>query len=376
MRIAYITTGFSPDENDGFGSNSIHYFIKEISFRESAEAVVFSLYYPLKKENYKFHRATVYSYGEKLNSGKFLKFISWSRLRRKFIEEHKKKPFNLIHSFWCGESGYTAVHLGEKFKIPVIASVCGGEVADIPEIDYGSQRRFFQRYFVNKTFEKATVINSLSRYVSKIISDRFDSKCSSKVITQPFGVDENIFKPLNFRKESDEIKLISITNAVPVKAHNVLLKAFRKAWNENRKLKLEIHGLNCPERLGGLAEELGLSSSVKLFPFINHNQIPILMNNSDIYVLSSLYEAQNISLVEAAFCGLPVISTNVGCAEDVSCNLVRSGDSDSLAEAIIKVAGNLQEEKLKALNKRKELLEKYSLKNTTDRFIEVYKKMI
>lgn len=376
MRIAYITTGFSPDEKEGYGSNAIHYFIKEISLRDKIESVVFSLYYPLKKRKYGFYNTLVYSYGRKLNNSKVSKLFSWAGLRRQFAEEHCRKPFDLIHSFWCGESGYVSVQLGKKYQIPVIASVCGGEVADIPEIDYGSQRRIFQRYFVKKTFESAVKINSLSKYVSNIISRNFPREFSDKVITLPLGVDENLFKPMGIKKKSDETKLISITNAVPVKAHNILLKAFSKAVERNGKLRLEIYGLGCPDKLGNLVSELELDFYVRLFPFAEHVKIPMMMNNADIYVLSSLYEAQNISLVEAAFCGLPVISSDVGCAGEITENTVPPGDFISFFEKIIHVSENLEDEKEKAFNRRYELLGKFSVKNVTDRFLELYNSII
>lgn len=62
--------------------------------------------------------------------------------------------------------------------------------------------------------------------------------------------------------------------------------------------------------LTGLVKELGLENYVSLPG--NCPNIPELLKESDIYVMSSNYEGMSISLIEAVASAIPIICTNVG----------------------------------------------------------------
>ena len=70
----------------------------------------------------------------------------------------KRNKFDIIHSFWAGEPGYNAAYVSKKLGIPLVANICGGELAAYPEINYGQQLKSLQRYFIGRTFETAKVI--------------------------------------------------------------------------------------------------------------------------------------------------------------------------------------------------------------------------
>ncbi len=80
-----------------------------------------------------------------------------------------------------------------------------------------------------------------------------------------------------------------------------------------------------------------------------------------------------MSLIEASFCGLPVVSTNVGIANEITEHLTSPGNAQELAENIIKVIDNYETESEKALQKIPALIEKFSLDKSVKRFIELYK---
>jgi glycosyltransferase involved in cell wall biosynthesis len=95
-----------------------------------------------------------------------------------------------------------------------------------------------------------------------------------------------------------------------------------------------------------------------------------------LYVLSSLHEAENMSLVEAAFCGVPVVSTRVGSAAELTDYKVTPGNYRELAEKIIFVLDNYESERKKSLAKIQELHKKFSLGNSVTRFGELYRSLI
>lgn len=121
-----------------------------------------------------------------------------------------------------------------------------------------------------------------------------------------------------------------------------------------------------------LAQELGVMDRVK---FLGRcEDIPAILSQSDIAVLSSHYEGQPMSLIEAMAAGLPVVASDVaGIHETVGDAgiLVPHGDAEALAEAIRRLA---EDEWL-----RKELSEKslrraedFSIDATVTGYLDVY----
>ena len=152
-----------------------------------------------------------------------------------------------------------------------------------------------------------------------------------------------------------------------------MLKALKIAVQKYPNARLIICGRDDKNILPQMINELGLQNNVELKGFIEYEKIPEAINSCDIFVLSSLYESQNMSIIEAAFCGLPVVSTNVGIAGEVTGNIIEPGNPEKLAVNIIKVIENYQNESENALTKIPELKEKFSLDKSVNKFIELYK---
>jgi glycosyltransferase involved in cell wall biosynthesis len=375
MRIAWITTGFSKDENDYSGAAAIHNLARELSLSKEIDLTIFSLYYPVNKSEYKFYDAKVFSFAQSTKTSKLEKMRLWKRCRRKFEEEHWKNKFDLIHSMWAGESGYIASRLSRKLNIPFIANICGGELAEIPKIKYGSRMKFWQKTFVNMAFEAADKIIAGSAYIIDKIGVYYDETIQKKVLKIPFGVDENLFFPNKQKSQRPFPILITIGSAVDVKGYTFMLHAVDRIRKKYPDLMLVICGRDDKGKLRNIVNKLELNDNVAIKGFVDFEKIPIELNEADIFVLSSSYESQNMSLIEAAFCGLPVVSTRVGVAEKITNNLVNPGDAEQLADKLLEVINNYVDEHEKAGSKISELKEKFSLSKSVNRFVELYKSL-
>jgi L-malate glycosyltransferase len=65
-------------------------------------------------------------------------------------------------------------------------------------------------------------------------------------------------------------------------------------------------------RIKNLIEELGLVEKVKIVgPISNHN-LPIYYQTHAVYLNTTAYESFGMALAEAAACGIPIVSSNVG----------------------------------------------------------------
>ena len=376
MRVAWIITGFAKDESDLNGAPSIHNLAKEISLLPGINLDIYSFYYPVNKSHYKYYNANVYGFAEEISISKISKYFLWKKAVKKFTAEYKKEKYDLIHSLWAGESGNIASHLAKKFKIPFIAQVCGGELAQIKDINYGSRLNFRQRLFINRSFKSADKIVIGSEFLRILVQKYYGDLIYKKLVCIPFGVDENKFYNKNTLNVQKNIKLINVANAVPVKNHLMLVKAFKIVKEKYPDAELSVYGKDAEERIDEISHYLNLNGSVHSMGFIDHNSLPDKLNASDVFLLTSLYEAQNVSALEAAFCGVPVVGTNTGILPEITGNIVNSNDPADFADGIIKVLGNLESEKIKSLGKINNLISEYSLKSVTAKFIKLYGELI
>ena len=84
-------------------------------------------------------------------------------------------------------------------------------------------------------------------------------------------------------------------------------------------------------------DEFGLREKVRLAGL--RDDVPDLLRNSDLFLMSSVYEGLPIALIEATAAGLPALVTDVGgCTEIIdACQngvSVAAGDTDAFARAI------------------------------------------
>ncbi len=132
--------------------------------------------------------------------------------------------------------------------------------------------------------------------------------------------------------------IIAVGRLSPQKDFPTLLKAFAQL-HQTRQVRLLILGEG-PERktLEALAAQLGVEQDVALPGFVE-NPYPYMVNAS-VFVLSSLWEGLPTVLVEAMFCGPPIVATDCPSGpREILRNgefgrLVPVGEPKALAEAI------------------------------------------
>ena len=111
----------------------------------------------------------------------------------------------------------------------------------------------------------------------------------------------------------NELTLLCVANLIPYKGHEDLIRALSLIKNDiNVKWRLLLAGRDDGhgEYLTSLAKELNLESHIKLLGVVD--DIPDLINHSDIGVLCSHQEGFSNSILECMGGGLPMVVTNVG----------------------------------------------------------------
>jgi glycosyltransferase involved in cell wall biosynthesis len=378
MKVAWIITGFAENESDYNGAPAIHKLAEALSKQSGIELDIYTLYYPINISEYNYFNARVFSFATNNKNTRIDKYIIWKKAERKFSKENSLKNYDIIHSLWSGESGNLASKLAKKHKVSFLTSVCGGELAELKEISYGGRLKYWQKKFVDVSFSNASSVIIGSEYISRLIGKYYGEDILKKTVNIPFGVDDKLFYPAeSTTKHEDKFPvLLNVASAVPVKNHKMLFNAFTHVKERYPKAILVICGYDEKGILKNLTESLGISDSVIIKGFVPYESLPDIINSADIYVLSSFYESQNLSIVEAAFCGIPIVSTAVGIAEDITEHITDTDNPVDLAENIISVAESIKREKNLSLEKVNTLRSKYSINPVTVKTIELYKTII
>lgn len=156
------------------------------------------------------------------------------------------------------------------------------------------------------------------------------------------GVDSDRLFLKTCWKAGREIRLVAVGTLRTPKNFSNLIEAIGLLCGQSHsfanRFSLQIAGEGpLKHELLRQIEREGLSE--KVFLLGNREDIPDLLNKSDVFVLSSDWEGLPISLLEAMMTGLPVIVTDVGGCRDVVelCNagvVVPPGSAEALAQAL------------------------------------------
>lgn len=136
---------------------------------------------------------------------------------------------------------------------------------------------------------------------------------STPISVIPNAVDTLVFTPDPSQRDPDKITIVVNSRLVYRKGVDLLAAVLPKICQLNPKVQFIIAG-DGPKRvlLEQSVEQYDLHSRVKLLGSIPHSQVRDILVKGDIFLNTSLIEAFCMAIVEAASCGLQVVSTNVG----------------------------------------------------------------
>lgn len=151
------------------------------------------------------------------------------------------------------------------------------------------------------------------------------------------GIDLNKFKCQEVKKVSSVITLLAVGRFNEQKDYPNLLKAIALVVKEHPNIHLNIAGDgDLRSDIENLITQLKLSEYITLLG--RRNDIPVLMQQADIFVLASKYEGFGLVVAEAMACGTFVVATDCGGVKEVMGEtgiLVSPQDPSALANAIL-----------------------------------------
>lgn len=293
----------------------------------------------------------------------------------RLARQHKS---DVIVAHLYGSSIYASL-AGTLLSIPVV-SVLHGQ-SDVPDAERFSSL-------------KATIVRRGSRKVV-FVSERLEEHLRprfgltpAQCAVIPNGVDTEAFRPgrdRSLRAElglSDDTALVgAIGNIRKPKAYDVLLRATRTLIDQSQRFHLVIAG-DCANALGRqlkqLSRELDMERHVTFLGL--RPDVPRLLNNLDVFVLSSHTEGFSIACIEAMACGVPVVATRSGGPEQIlegdAGLLVPTRDPKSLALAIERIISSKELAATLTARATERVHEQYSLATMLSRYEALLERVV
>ena len=271
---------------------------------------------------------TVYVTSKKLN--KFNRIFDMSKT---IIFSHKKYEIALVDVFsgqafiWAFMSGC----LLKFFHKPFILILHGGNLPVFAE-SYPD--------FVKKLFSWAIKVYSPSPYLKEKL-EYFHPNI--KIIPNPIEI-----KKYEFKQRSQ------------ISPRIIWLRAFHEIYNPSlvpqvvsKLLSYQIKELEVimvgPDKGDGSlhkmvekTQKLKVDQYIKVIPGVSKNQVPIYLNQGDIFINTTNVDNTPVSVIEAMACGLCIVSTNVGgipylLEHELDALLVPPDDPEAMAAAVQRI---------------------------------------
>jgi glycosyltransferase involved in cell wall biosynthesis len=235
-------------------------------------------------------------------------YASSIRLLRKVRREF---PYDAILSTWAYPDGVVAARLAEEAGVPLITSVLGTDVNELPSI-FGLGPQI--RWGLQKAARVVAVSGPMGERVVELGIPR------AKVVVQHNGVDGAEFVIRDQREArarlglpEDRPMILYVGNVQPPKGVEVLVEAMPRVVQRRRDVTLRIVGSGADEaKLKARVRELGVEANVIFEGRKLHPDIPWWMAASDLFCLPSHMEGCPNVVLESLACGRPVVASRVG----------------------------------------------------------------
>jgi D-inositol-3-phosphate glycosyltransferase len=211
------------------------------------------------------------------------------------------------------------------------------------------------------------------------------------------GVDLDVFVPGNQSAARNDlgvaehaIVLLFVGRIQPLKAPDVLIKAAAEILKRNPELRSRLvvaicggpsgSGLERPDSLVTLADQLGVSDVVKFVPPTSRAELVKWFQAASVCVVPSYSESFGLVAIEAQACGTPVIAARVGglptaVRDGISGVLVDSHEVETWATHIMSVVSN-EDLRSKLAKGAIAHASHFGWEDTTDKLISVYNEAV
>lgn len=260
----------------------------------------------------------------------FLELSKYQRLRKHRAYIKSFKPDVIINFLPNTQIKMLVISVGIKAK--KIETVRNNPWIDV---DVGRTRLFW-----NMCFKRADAIIVQTPEQMQYFSKKEQSKCT--VIRNP--LDNAYHKPLDRANDKEVTYFVASGRLAAQKNYPMMIEAFSKIALENDNIILDIYGDGNKEYVDHLRQCINQADMTERITLKGHSSnMRETLEMYDAFIMSSDYEGMPNALAEAMAMGMVCISTD---CKTGPCDMIengrngylaKTGDVDSMAEAIEKV---------------------------------------
>lgn len=264
--------------------------------------------------------------------------------------------------------GDEAVYIKKRLGVPFIVSE---HMAPFP-FQWIADK---ERLIINPMKEAAAVV-AVSKAQAKEI--KIYTGVQSQII--PNIIDSAEFHFLNFprQKENNGFQIVLVGIYDIRKGVDYLLEAMPGFIQKNSGCTLHLAGAATDQRMGFLMEQiesLRIKGSVIFHGVLDAKALCELYNQCDFYVCASEWESFGVSVLEALYSGLPVLSTRCGgvleFVNDGNGLLIENDrEVETLVNGLLQMSGHLKRFNRSAISE--EVIEKFSGQKIKEQYYKIY----
>jgi teichuronic acid biosynthesis glycosyltransferase TuaC len=216
---------------------------------------------------------------------------------------HQSQRIDLIHAHAALPCGHAAMLLSRELQIPCVVTVHGLDAFFDNQV-HGYAGRWCKRV-AQFVYRSASRVICISQKVSEEVAAGAAAPVNTKVIYN--SVNTEMFAPASAESLSNTI--LSVGNLIPIKGHELLLRALAAVLPRYPHISCEIIG-DGPEfhRLSRLASDYDIAGKVRFLGRQSRKQVIEAMRRCSIFALPSRYEGLGCVYLEAMSTEKPVIA--------------------------------------------------------------------
>ncbi len=293
----------------------------------------------------------------------------------------REKKYDIINTHFAVPTGPVGMILSRFSGVPNVLSVHGSDIYN-PVKKTSPHKHAMLRWAVRTALRAAAKVVAQSTD-TKYHTEKFYGPLENITII-PLGIPAPTFAPIDRGKlsmQKNKVYLISIGRLVKRKGYDHLIGALGLLRKQGLNPELLLVG-DGPEHspLEKLSKELGLSDRVLFLDSVDDEKKFQYLSAADMYVLSSIHEGFGIVLLEAMYCGLPIVATNRGGQTDIIEDgknglLVPPADAESLANAVRTLMEDAdRRHAISAYNR--EYVKPYGISAVAERYLKVFTEVL
>ena len=256
-----------------------------------------------------------------------------------------------------------------EFGMPTVVSCRGSQVNVAPH----NPQRAAIKMGLQETFERASAAHCVSQNIlQEAMQFGLDEKKACVIYP---AVDTQFFQPVEEAHAAHpEFRILTVGSLVWVKGLEYALLAIQKLRQDGIPAQFNIIGSGAEEaRVRFTILDLGLQDCVRLLGRKSPEHVRDALQQTDVFLLSSLSEGISNAVLEAMSCAVPVVTTDCGgmreaVMDGVEGFVVPMRDPDAMASALKRLWGDSNLRQTMGAAARQRIQMQFDLERQIDEF--------